>query len=142
MHEAMIQAGSRLRSRIGSTTVGTQMQDYPLEKASLPTRRRDVASPMMLQAASFAQSIMIGTIHSTLFATFSHLVNSLNPSSRVRANLRDAAPGYNYTCGFFLNCLYLDDAGDPKDPEEGFLKGPLLVRVSSKASLLDWTLNQ
>jgi len=48
---------------------------------------------------------------------------------QVRANLRDAAPGYNYTHGFFLRCLYLDEAGDPEDPEEGFLKGPLLVRA-------------
>lgn len=121
------------------------MQDYLLEKASLPTRKRDVASLMMLQVASFAQSIMIGTIQSMLSATFPHLVNllvnSLNPSSRVRANLRDAAPGYNYTSGFFLNCLYLDEARDSEDPEEGFLKGPLLVRVSSKASLLDWILD-
>jgi hypothetical protein len=142
MHKVMIQAGSRLWLQIGSTTVGTQMQDYPLEKASLPIRRRDMASPMMLQATSFAQLIMIGMIHSTLFATFSHLVNSLNPSSRVHANHQDAALGYNHTCGFFLNCLYLDDTGDPKDPKEGFLKGPLLMHVSSKASLLDWTLNQ
>jgi hypothetical protein len=95
-----------------------------------------VASPMMLQVASSAQSIMIGTIQSTLFATLSHLVISVNPSSRIRANLRDAAPGYNYTCGFFLRCLYLGEDGDPEDPEDGFLKGPLLVRVSSKASLI------
>src|SRR6266853_1282866 len=80
----------------------------------------NVASPMMLQAASFAQSIMIGKIHSTLLATFSHLINSLNPSYRVHANLRDASPGYNYMCSFFLHCLYLDEAEDPKDPNEGF----------------------
>jgi hypothetical protein len=71
-HEVTIQAGSKLRSQIGSTTVGTQTQDFLLVKASLPTRRRNVASPMMLQAASFAPSIMIGMIQSTLFATFPH----------------------------------------------------------------------
>ena len=73
MHKATIQAGSKLWSQIGSTTVGTQMQDYLLVKASLPTRRRNMASPMMLQAASFAPSIMIGMIQSMLFATFPHL---------------------------------------------------------------------
>ena len=72
-----------------------------------------------------------------LIVTYSYLFNTLNPSFRVRANLRDAAPGYNYTSRFFLHCLYLDEVGDPMDPEEGFLKGPLLVRVSSLAPLLD-----
>ena len=100
-----------------------------------------MASSMMLQAACFAQSIIIETIQSILFATFSHLINSITLLSRVCTNLQDAALGYNYMCRFSLRCLYQDEAGDPGDPEEGFLKGPLLVRVSSKASLLDWTLN-
>src|SRR5216683_1689931 len=89
-HEVMIQAGSKLQSLIGSTTMGTQIQDYLLVKASLPIRRRNVASPMMLQAISFAQSIMIGMIQSMLFATFSHLINSVTLSSRVRVGA--AAP--------------------------------------------------
>lgn len=72
-----------------------------------------------------------------LLVTYSHIFDSLNPSFRVHAKLRDGTPGYNYTCGFFINCLYLGEVGDPMDPEEGFLKGPLLVRVSSFASLLD-----
>lgn len=48
----------------------------------------------------------------------------------VRANLRNAAPGYDYTSSMFLRCLYEDEEGDPDSPEEGFLKGPLLLRVS------------
>jgi len=64
------------------------------------------------------------------------LFNSVNPSSSVCANLRDATPGYNYTYGFLLYCLYLDEDGDAEDPEEGFLKGPLLVHVSFWSSLL------
>ncbi len=84
---------------------------------------------------------MIETIQSTLFATFSHIINSVTPYPRVHTNLRDTALGYNYTCRFSLHCLYQDEAGDSGDPEEGFLKGPLLVCVSSKASLLDWILN-
>ena len=141
MHAAMIQGGSKLLSRIGSTTVGIQMQDYLLELVSLPTRRRDVAFLMTLQAVSFAQSIMIGMTLSMLHAAYSQIFDSLIPSFRVRANLRDGAPGYNYTCGFFLRCLYLDEVGDPMDPEEGFLKGPLLVSMSSLASLLDLTVH-
>ena len=37
--------------------------------------------------------------------------------------------------------MYLGEEGDQRDPEEGFLKGPLLVRVSSMALLLHWMLN-
>jgi hypothetical protein len=136
MHAAMIRAGSKLQSQIGSTTVRVQTQVYLLGPASLPTGRRNVASPMTLQDASFARSIMIGTTQSTLLVTYSHIFDSLNPSSRVRANLRDGAPGYNYTCGWFLHCLYLGEVGDAMDPSEGFLKGPLLVRVSSLASVI------
>jgi len=91
---------------------------------------------MTLQAASFAQSIMIGMTQSKLHASYSYIFDSLITSFRVRANLQDAAPGYNYTYGFFLCCIYLGEDGDRMDPEEGFLKGPLLVRVSSLASLV------
>ena len=71
MHAAMIQGGSKLLSQIGSTTMGIQMQDYLLELVSLPTRRRDVAFLMTLQAVSFAQSIMIGMTLSMLHAAYS-----------------------------------------------------------------------
>jgi len=92
---------------------------------------------MTLQAVSFAQSIMIGMTLSMLHATYSQIFDSLIPSFRVHANLQDGALGYNYTFRFFLCCLYLDEVSNPMDPEEGFLKGPLLVCVSSLASLLD-----
>lgn len=48
----------------------------------------------------------------------------------VRANLRNAAPGYDYTSSMFLRCLYEKEDGDPASPKEGFLKGDLLLRVS------------
>jgi len=48
----------------------------------------------------------------------------------VRAKLRNAAPGYDFSSSFFLRCLYEEEGGDPTCPEEGFLKGPLLLRVS------------
>ena len=48
----------------------------------------------------------------------------------IRAKLRNASPGYNISKNFFLRCLYEGEEGDPRDPEEGFLKGPLLIRVS------------
>ena len=69
MRAAMIRAGSKLRSQTGSMTTGVQTQDYLLGPASLPTGRRNMASPMTLQAASFAQSIMIGTTQGMLLAT-------------------------------------------------------------------------
>ena len=50
--------------------------------------------------------------------------------SSVRAKLRDAAPGYDLASSFFLHCLYQGEDGDPENPLGGFLKGPLLVRVS------------
>ena len=31
---------------------------------------------------------------------------------------------------FCLHCLYENEDGNPNSPEDGFLKGPLLVRVS------------
>jgi hypothetical protein len=49
----------------------------------------------------------------------------------ICAKLRDADPGYDFTSSFFLRCLYEGESGDPKDPDVGFLKGPLLVRVST-----------
>ena len=56
-------------------------------------------------------------------------------ASRVRAKLRAGAPGYDFTSSFFLRCLYDGENGDPEDPEEGFLKGPLLLLVSQLPSL-------
>ena len=53
---------------------------------------------------------------------------------RVRAKLRNANPGFDIASSFFLCCLYEDETGDLESPEAGFLKGPLLVRVSSKFS--------
>lgn len=50
---------------------------------------------------------------------------------RVRAKLRDAAPGYDITSSYFIRVLYEDEKGDPVSPLTGFLKGPLLVRVST-----------
>lgn len=49
---------------------------------------------------------------------------------RVRAKLREADPEYDFTSSFFLRCLYDGENGDHRDPEKGFLKGPLLLRVS------------
>lgn len=49
---------------------------------------------------------------------------------RVRAKLRNGARGYQFASSMFLRCLYEDEDGDSYNPEEGFLKGPLLLRVS------------
>jgi len=83
---------------------------------------------MMLQAGSSAPLIMIGTIWSTSHA-FIHLCG-LTFGCRVRTKLRNADPGFDITSSFFLRCLYDGEKGDPESPEEGFLKGDLLLRVS------------
>jgi hypothetical protein len=49
---------------------------------------------------------------------------------RVRAKLRNSEPGYEFASSMFLRCLYEDEKGDKSRLEEGFLKGPLLLRVS------------
>ena len=57
----------------------------------------------------------------------------------VRAGLRNADPHYNFTSNYFLRCLYEGEEGDPEDPEKGFLKGPLLVRVSKSIIFTQYT---
>jgi hypothetical protein len=61
--------------------------------------------------------------------TFLHIHIQLTPLFSVRANLRNAKPGFNFTSNFLLRCLYLEEDGDPDDPDVGFLRGPLLLRV-------------
>jgi len=51
----------------------------------------------------------------------------------IHTKLQDAVPGYNITSSFFLHYLYVGKDGDSKQPLEGFLKGPLLVQVSSRS---------
>ena len=72
-HAAMIQADSKLWSQIGSTPASIQTQYY---MPCVPTRRSNVASTTMLRDASFAQSIMIGTIQCTSCEFFSSLQSS------------------------------------------------------------------
>jgi hypothetical protein len=53
----------------------------------------------------------------------------------IRAKLRNADPGYDPTSSFLLRCLYEGEEGDPDSPDVGFLKGPLLIRVSTFPSV-------
>src|SRR5579863_4178731 len=88
-----------------------------------------MASPTMSQVAYFAQSTMIGmTLSMPLFIFVHH--HSLIDIFSVYANLRNAAPGFNFTSTFFLRCLYLHEDGDPDYPMDGYLQGPLLLCVS------------
>jgi len=48
----------------------------------------------------------------------------------VRAKLRNAEPDFDMASSFFLRCLYENEDGNPDSAGDGFLKGPLLVRVS------------
>ncbi|KAH9955819.1 hypothetical protein BC827DRAFT_1347306 [Russula dissimulans] len=47
----------------------------------------------------------------------------------ICAKLRDATPEYDFQSSFFLHCLYEGEDGDPRSPQVGFLKGPLLIRA-------------
>jgi hypothetical protein len=67
-------------------------------------------------------------IHSTWHFFIQHCSNLL---FSIRAKLRNAEPGYEFASSFFLRCLYENETGDPDSPEVGFLKGPLLMRVST-----------
>jgi len=99
------------------------------ENGLLPMGRRNVALVTTLQATLSAQSIMIGIVLSKSHMS-SPIPFALISLFSIRAKLWDAASGYDITSSFFLRCLYQSEDGDPKNPLEGFLKGPLLVRVS------------
>jgi hypothetical protein len=122
-HIVMTQAGSKSQSQNGSTTVMVQ------ENGLLPMGRRNVALATTLQATLSAQSIMIGIILSKSHMS-SPIPFALISLFSIHAKLWDAAPGYDITSSFFLHCLYQGEDGDPKNPLEGFLKGPLLVHIS------------
>ena len=83
-----------------------------------------------LQDAYFVPSFTTGM---TLckFRSFESRKVCTNIFSSVRAKLRDADPEYDFASSYFLRCLYEGESGDVRRPEIGFLKGPLLLRVSS-----------
>ena len=83
----------------------------------------------MLQVGYFAPLTLIGMTLSTSLVVVLHRYGLIVLFS-VRAKLRNGAPGYDFTSSFLLRCLYEDEEGDHLCPEEGFLKGPLLLRVS------------
>ena len=60
--------------------------------------------------------------------TFLHGDGLIVPFS-VHTKLRNAAPGFSFASSYFLQCLYLNEKGDPTSPQVGFLQGPLLVCV-------------
>jgi len=66
--------------------------------------------------------------------SISVLVLFLNFLFSVRAKLWNAAPEYDFASSFLLRCLYHGEEGDPERPHISFLKGPLLLYVSSLAS--------
>jgi hypothetical protein len=49
----------------------------------------------------------------------------------ICVKLRNADPGYDFTSSFFLRRLYEREEKDPKSLVVGFLKGPLLIRLST-----------
>ena len=71
----------------------------------------------MTQCASIIQFTFLHD-HGLLIVLFS-----------VRANLRNAVEGFEFTLNFLIRCLYANEDGDRRAPEVGFLQGPLLLRV-------------
>ena len=82
---------------------------------------------MILLADSSVPLIIIGMWVQETLICFAYSVLNI---FRVHANLRDMAPGFNFTSSFFLRCLYENESGDPESPDIGFLKGPFVVCVS------------
>ncbi len=64
------------------------------------------------------------------FMLFFWLTVDQNAFWSVREKLRDFSPEYNYTGDFLLRCFYTNFEGDVRQPEKGFLKSLLLVKVS------------
>ena len=91
-----------------------------------------VVSTTTSQGTYFALSITIGMTMSK-FRSFDHyeVCPNIFILFSVRAKLRNADPGYDFTSSFFLRCLYEGESGDANAPDVGFLKGPLLIRVST-----------
>ena len=86
------------------------------------------------QDTYFALSITIGKTLSK-FHSFDYCNVCPNILFSIRTKLRNADPGYDFTSSFFLRCLYEGESGDPNSPDVGFLKGPLLIRVSTFCSM-------
>jgi hypothetical protein len=61
---------------------------------------------------------------------------------RVRANLQNMAPGFDFASSFFLRCLYENESGNPESLDIGFLKGPLLVCVGDLIYIYILMMNQ
>jgi hypothetical protein len=101
-----------------------------LRVTSLLKGKMSVVLTMTSLGIFFAPSISIGMILSTL-----HFVEQDCPNVlfSIRTKLRNADPEYDFASSFFLRCLYEDESGDPDSPDVGFLKGPLLLRVSTFA---------
>ena len=75
---------------------------------------------------------MIGMIQGKwqVYDVIQHMLLSKLSYYSVRAKLRNGEPNFEMASTFFLRCLYENEDGNPNSPEDGFLKGPLLVRVS------------
>jgi len=58
-----------------------------------------------------------------------------NDFDSIRAKLRNADPRYDFALNFFIRCLYEDERGNPDSPDIGFLKGSLLMHVSTFCSM-------
>jgi len=51
------------------------------------------------------------------------------PFQSVHEKIRAFSPEYNYTGDFLLSCFYTNFKGNIDQPEKGFLKSSLLVKV-------------
>ena len=134
MHAVMIPAAWKLLSPNGLMIAVLLAPQAPSLRVTSPLKGK---KSMVLTTTSQATFFALLTMNGKILSKFSFFDRDCsNVLFSVRAKLWNVEPGYDFTSSFFLRCLYEDESGDPEHPAIGFLKGSLLLRVSTFHSVV------